>query len=259
MLNKLEETKGYMHRLNLSWSKDHLDQAVENAVHEDSSYLDFLSHLLKEELTAREKKAEQRRMKQADFPFVKTIDNFEFGFQRAITKKQVNQLLDMQWIEKAYNLIYLGPPGVGKTHLAVAIGVEAVQKGYKVSFVTMEDLIRHLKLETTSPRSRQKVKRIMASDLVVIDEIGFLPISRQEANLFFQLVSALYEQVALIITANKGFEDWPELMGDPVITTAILDRIVHHSEIFNLVGESYRLKNRSTILSDFKALARTTA
>lgn len=248
MLTKLEETRNYMRSLNLSWGKDNLEQALEDANGKDVSYLEFLSNLLKGEMTAREKKAEDRRMKHADFPFLKTIADFDFGFQRSITKKQVNQLLDMQWVERSYNLILLGPPGVGKTHVGVAITLEAVKKGYRVSFVTMENLIRHLKLETTSPRSRQKLKRIMASDLVMIDEIGFLPISRQEANLFFQLVSSLYEQAALIITSNKGFEDWPELMGDPVITTAILDRIVHHSEIFNLTGESYRLKNRDTIL-----------
>jgi DNA replication protein DnaC len=128
------------------------------------------------------------------------------------------------------------------------IGYEAVKKGYRVSFVNMDELMKRLKLEATSPRSRQKVKRLMASDLVIIDEIGFVPISRQEANLFFQLISALYEQASLIITSNKGFEDWAELMGDPVITTAILDRIAHHSEIFNLSGESYRLKHRDSIL-----------
>lgn len=248
MINQLEETRGYMRTLNLSWGRDNLDQALESAAGRDLSYLEFLNGLLKAEMAAREEKAEQRRMKRADFPFIKTVDDFDFGFQRSITRKQVNRLLDMHWVEKAYNLVFLGPPGVGKSHVAVAIAVEAVKKGYRVSFVTMETLVRHLKLETTSPRSRQKVKKIMASDLVVIDEIGFLPISRQEANLFFQLVSALYEQAALIITSNKGFEDWPELMGDPVITTAILDRIVHHSEIFNLTGESYRLKNRNTIL-----------
>ena len=131
----------------------------------------------------------------------------------------------------------------------MALGIKAVQKGYNVSFITMEDLIRHLKLQGTASRSRQKIKRIISSDLVIIDEIGFVPIKREESNLFFQLIATLYEQTSLIITSNKGFEDWAELMGDPVITTAILDRIVHHSEIFNLTGESYQLKHRTSILN----------
>jgi DNA replication protein DnaC len=136
----------------------------------------------------------------------------------------------------------------GKTHLAVSLGIEAVTKGYKVSFVSMDELIRHLKIQSSISRSRQKIKRIISSDLVIIDEIGFVPISREEANLFFQLIAKLYEQTSLIITSNKGFDDWAELMGDPVITTAILDRIVHHSEIFNLTRDSYRIKHRISIL-----------
>ena len=113
----------------------------------------------------------------------------------------------------------------------------------------MEDLIRHLKLQGTASRNRQKIKRIIFSDLVIINEIGFVPIKRKDSNLFFQLIATFYEQTSLIITSNKGFEDWVELMGDPVITTAILDRIVHHSEIFNLTGESYQLKHRTSILN----------
>ena len=247
-MNKMDETQALLRSLNLSWCKDNLNMVLNSTQDSEISYLDFLNHLLKGEMVFRQDKAQERRMKMAGFPFIKTVEDFDFGFQRSITRKQVNQLLDMTWIEKAYNLIFLGPPGVGKTHLAVALGLEAVKKGYKVSFTGVEDLMKHLKLETTSTRSRQKVKRIMASDMVVIDEIGFVPISRQEANLFFQLISAFYEQTALIITSNKGFEDWAELMGDPVITTAILDRIAHHSEIFNLTGDSYRLKHRDKLL-----------
>ena len=186
-MNKAEETRSHLRSLNLSWCKDNLDHVLRSASSTDISYLEFLNRLLQGEINYREKRAEERRMKMAGFPFIKTIDEFDFAFQRSITRKQLNQLLDMQWIEKFYNLIFLGPPGVGKTHLAAAIGLEAVKKGYKVSFTNMDDLIKHLKLETTSARSRQRVKRIMASDLVIIDEIGFVPISRQEANLFFQL------------------------------------------------------------------------
>ena len=247
-MNKLKEIKTFLGQLKLAWMKDNLEKLVEEANRQDISYCDFLYSLTRGEIDAREQRASDRRMTQAQFPFIKTIDDFEFAYQPGITKRQINQLLDMQWLDKAYNLIFLGPPGLGKSHLAVSLGIEAVRKGYKVSFVSMDELIRHLKIQASASRSRQKIKRIIGSDMVIIDEIGFVPISREEANLFFQLISQLYEQTSLIITSNKGFDDWAELMGDPVITTAILDRIVHHSEIFNLTGESYRVKHRISIL-----------
>ena len=137
---------------------------------------------------------------------------------------------------------------MGKTHLATALGIQAVETGYRVSFITMEELIRALKTEEIVTKSQQRLKRLRRSDLVIIDEIGFLPITKQEANMFFQVVSQLYENTSIIITSNKGFDEWPEFIGDPVITTAILDRLVHKSELFNMKGESYRLKNRNTIL-----------
>ncbi|MGI6421333.1 MAG: IS21-like element helper ATPase IstB [Syntrophomonadaceae bacterium] len=247
-MNKLKETKTFLGQLKLAWMRDNLEKLVEEANRQDISYCDFLYSLTHGEIDAREQRASERRMTQAQFPFIKTVDDFEFAYQAGITKRQISQLLDMQWLDKAYNIIFLGPPGLGKTHLAVSLGIEAVTKGYKVSFVSMDELIRHLKIQSSISRSRQKIKRIISSDLVIIDEIGFVPISREEANLFFQLIAKLYEQTSLIITSNKGFDDWAELMGDPVITTAILDRIVHHSEIFNLTRDSYRIKHRISIL-----------
>lgn len=250
MRDTLQKVREQLHTLNLTWGRDNLEEVLEEARRGEVSHLEFLNAFLGAELEHREGKARQRRLKQAELPFHKTVDDFDFGFQGAITRQQVNNLLDMTWVEKAYNLIFLGPPGVGKTSLAVAISMAAIDRGYRVNFVTMEALVENLKAEPTAARSRKKMKRIMSADLVVIDEIGFLPVSRQEANLFFQLVASLYEETAVIVTSNKGFEDWPEFMGDPVITTAILDRLVHHSEIFNLAGESYRLKHRDTILGN---------
>jgi DNA replication protein DnaC len=156
--------------------------------------------------------------------------------------------MDMCWLEQAYNVMFLGPPGVGKTHLAVSLGIAAVDAGYHVAFTNMDELIKWLKTESISALSKKRLKRIVSAGLVIIDEVGFMPISREEASLFFQLVSQLYQQTSVIITSNKGFEEWAEFMGDTVITTAILDRLVHKCELFNMTGESYRLKHREAII-----------
>lgn len=242
------ETRGYLTTLGLSHIRDNLNQLLPDINGKEISYLEFLHQIMKEEIIAREKRARDRRLSSADFPYIRLPDNYDYSFNNSVTKRQITQLLDLSWIEAAYNIIFLGPSGVGKTHLAVTLGIQAVEQGYKVSFVTMEKLIKLLKTEEISVRARQKLRRIMNSDLIIIDEIGFQPISRQESNLFFQVISNLYEQRSVIITSNKGFEEWAELLQDPVITTAILDRLTHHSEIFNMTGDSYRLKHRDTIL-----------
>ena len=156
----------------------------------------------------------------------------------------------MEWIDRMYNLIFLGPPGVGKTHLAIALGYKAVEAGYKVSFVSMDNLMHALKTQEISRKSKGKINRVLSSNLVIIDELGYLPITRDEANLFFQLISALHEQASLIITSNKGFEDWVELLGDPALTTAVLDRISYRCELFNMTGKSYRLEHRQSIFGE---------
>lgn len=229
-------------------SIDNLDCMLETALKQDMTCLQFLDQVLQGEVNHRQDKALQARMRRAQFPYLATLDEFDFNFQRSITKRQIQQLLDFQWIDKAYNILFLGPPGVGKTHLAVALGVKAIESGYKVTFITMDELIKTLKTEEILGKSRTRVKRLRASDLVIIDEVGFLPITKQEANMFFQVVSQLYEATSIVMTSNKGFDEWPEFIGDPVITTAILDRLVHNSELFNMKGDSYRLKFRNTIL-----------
>lgn len=242
------ETISYLTTLGLSHIRDNLSQLLPDITGGEVSYLQFLHSIAKEEIAAREKRARDRRLSSADFPYIRTPADYDYSFNNSVTKRQVTQLLDLSWVEAAYNIVFLGPSGVGKTHLAVTLGVHAVERGYKVSFVTMEKLIKLLKTEEISVKARQKLRRVMSADLVIIDEIGFQPISRQESNLFFQVISNLYEQRSVIITSNKGFEEWAELLQDPVITTAILDRLTHHCEIFNMTGDSYRLKHRDTIL-----------
>jgi DNA replication protein DnaC len=186
-------------------------------------------------------------MKWASFHEYKTLDEFDLSEQQSLSKRQFNQIKELTWLEQGYNLILLGPPGVGKTHLSVGLGIHAVKSGYKVYFTSMNDLIQLLKTQEILSTSRNKVKRISEADLLIIDDLMFMAMEKHEANLFFQLINKLYGQTSIIITSNKGPEDWGELLGDPAITTAILDRIVHKCEVISLCGDSYRVKHRKTI------------
>lgn len=246
-MEKLELIKEYAKNLKLNYLNVDADKIIEKGELGNVSYQDFLLSILENEVDLKDQKAQEKRLKYADFPVEKSMEEFDFAFQKSITKKQINRLMEMEWIDRMYNLIFLGPPGVGKSHTAIALGYKAVEAGYKVSFVTMDNLMHVLKTQQISRKSKGKLNRIISSSLVIIDEVGYLPITRDEANLFFQLISSLHEQASLIITSNKGFEEWVELLGDPALTTAVLDRISYRCELFNMIGKSYRLEHRKSI------------
>lgn len=248
-MNELKAVQNLLIELHLTTLEKELSHLLTEATQAEPAYLNFLHQCLLREIQARRDKSLTMRMKQSGFPDGKTLESFDFGFQSSITKKQIESLRGMHWLNQAFNILFLGPPGIGKTHLAVSLGLEAIKQGYRAYFVTLDELIRHLKTETISVKSKRRIKNMLNSDLVVIDEVGFIPVTRQEANLLFQFISGLYENTSVIVTSNKGFDEWPEFLGDPVIATAILDRLVHHSEIFNMVGDSYRLNHRDTILN----------
>jgi DNA replication protein DnaC len=210
--------------------------------------LQSVETFLKEQVRLREARANELRLKRSYLPARKTIQEFDFGFQRSITKEQMLRLSDCSWIDDAYNIMFLGPPSVGKSHLATSLAYEALDKGYSVSFVTLDELIKLLKTAEISSASRKRINYHMKSHLVVIDEVGFLPVTNAEANLFFTFVSALHEKSSIVITSNKGFNEWAGFLGDEVLTTAILDRLVFKCEIFNMSGDGYRIKHRKSIL-----------
>lgn len=203
---------------------------------------------LKEQVSLRESRANELRLKRSYLPSRKTIQEFDFGFQRSITKEQMLRLSDCSWIDDAYNIMFLGPPSVGKSHLATALAYEALDKGYSVSFVRLDELIKQLKTAEISTTSRKRINYHMKSHLIIIDEVRFLPVTNAEANLFFTFVSALHEKASLVITSNKSFGEWAGFLGDEVITTAILDRLVFKCEVFNMTGDGYRIKHRKSIL-----------
>ena len=243
------ELRQALRSLNLTEAAQVMEQILMDAETKQWTYRQFLGQLLQYEMNRREEKQLAKRYRWALLPEMKTLDEFRLDEQQSLSRRQLSQLREMLWLEHTYNLIFLGPPGVGKTHLAIGLGVEALKKGYKVSFITMDSLIQLLKTEAISRASQYKIKRIYRSDLVIIDDLMFMAMDRAEANLFFQLVNKLYCQTSIILTSNKGPEEWAELLGDPAITTAILDRILHKSEIIQLHGDSYRLKHRQTIFS----------
>lgn len=246
-MDTLEEIISYSTTLKLPYLKQNIIQILDTAKKNDQTYQDFLHKLLHNEMILRDERSREKRVKNAAFPATKTVDDFDLAFQKSISKRQLNELCELTWIDQMYNLILLGPPGVGKSHLAIALGHKAIEAGYNVSFVTMDLLMHTLKTAEISRKSKGKLNRILVSSLVIIDELGYLPISREEANLFFGLISTLHEQASVIITSNKGFEDWTELLGDPALTTAVLDRITYRCEVITMQGKSYRLEHRQSL------------
>ena len=228
----------------------HLETIDFSSFHTDGlTPLQYIERFLTEQLRLKAEKATKMRIRRATMPAVKTIEQFDFGFQRSVSKEQMLRLCDFTWIDNAYNIMFLGPPSVGKTHLATALGTRALSSGYAVVFLILDELIKLLKTSEISTKSQKRLRQIYKANLVIIDEVGFLPVTRVEANLLFAFLSTLHEKTSIIITSNKGFSEWSDFLGDEVITAAILDRLVYRCEIFNMVGEGYRLKNRKSILN----------
>ena len=232
-----ERLQDNLQRLKLARAAEVLETVAGRAGENQASYLAFLDHLLEEEVAAREKRRLQTALKIAGLPFAKTIEEYDFGFHPHLDKKTVMELFDLTFLPKHENVVFLGPPGVGKTHLAIALAIKACSHGFKVYFTTMPTLIGKLK----EPQS--KGKAFLSASLVIVDEVGYLPVDSREAYLFFQFISYRYEKSSTILTSNKSFVDWQELFGDAVIASAILDRLLHHSRVVNIKGHSYRLKD----------------
>jgi len=241
---QLERLGEYLQRLRLFKSRERLEALLQEAAAKEMSYTDFLDTVLTEEVTAKTAKNITMRTNLARFPFVKDLDSFDFGYQPSLDRKQLMQLASCHFIEHGENVVILGPPGVGKTHLAVGLGLKAIAGGYRVLFTTAAAMIATLTRAMGEGRLEDKLKVYTVPRLLIIDEIGYLPIDRQGANLFFQLISRRYERGPMILTSNQSFGAWGKVFGDRVIATAILDRVLHHAITINIRGNSYRLKDK---------------
>ncbi|GAB6098079.1 IS21-like element helper ATPase IstB [Desulfatiferula olefinivorans] len=230
-------------RLKLGRIRDILEPSIASAEQKGLSYLVFLDELLEEEVAHKEQRRIETALKISGLPFTKGIDEFDFTFQPKLDRQKVMSLFDLTFIRQNGNVIFLGPPGVGKTHLAVALALKACQAGLSIYFTTMSDLVVKLKKDHEAMRPG-KGRSYYKSSLVIVDEVGYTPINREECNLFFQFVAKRYEKASTIITSNKAFNDWAELLQDPILVTAVLDRLLHHSVVVNIKGNSYRLKGQ---------------
>jgi DNA replication protein DnaC len=221
----------------------HYQTEAQAAAQQRLSYEDYLARWVDLEAVAKLERSVNARIAKARFPTLKTIEGFDFSFQPQLNEKEIIRLTSLEFLENKENLLFLGPPGVGKTHLAIAFGVKACLAKYRVLFTTCQDLLANLLLAQKTNRLGQTLLQLARLDLLIVDELGYLPISPEQANLFFQLVSSRYEKGAMILTSNYGFEDWGPIFTDQVIATAIIDRLVHHSHIFAINGNSFRMRN----------------
>jgi DNA replication protein DnaC len=221
-----------------------VERLAERARADAWTHEEFLAACLEREVAARQSNGGELRIRAARFPARKTLEEFDFDHQRTLKRDVIAHLGALDFIDGKENVVFLGPPGTGKTHLAIGLSIRACQAGHRVLFATAAEWVDRLALAHSAGRLHDELRRLGRYPLLVVDEVGYIPFEAQAANLFFQLVSARYERASLIVTSNNPFGRWGEVFGDPVVAAAMIDRLVHHAEIVSLKGDSYRLKDR---------------
>lgn len=246
LLNNLEELK-------LEKIYSYLPNYLDSIAKSDVSIVDAMIHLTDKEIVFRNERASKIQIAVSGFPFVKTLNDFDFDYQPSVNKSQMLDFCSLRFMDKAENLLFYGSPGVGKTHLAIAIGIAAASLRLITYFISCHDLIAQLNKAHNENRLEQRLKHFAKYKLLIIDEVGYLPVDSQGANLFFQLIARRYEKNSTIITTNQAFSKWTDTFGSPTIANAILDRLLHHSHIVKITGNSYRLKGVLDMMNDSDA------
>lgn len=244
-----DKIKTQCRQLRLPAIAENAMETAHRADKEKITYLEFLLELLGTEIGQRMEKEKERRKKNARLPLSYNLDLYDHACENSMGKQELRQLREMLWLEQNFNLVLMGPSGTGKTYIAAGLCFDAIEKGYRAYFQTMESLVRVLKMKDITRKAATEYKRITSAHLLVIDDIMMFPVTKQEAVAFFNLINGLHDRASLIITTNKSPAEWADVLNDPVLTTAILDRVLHRCEIIKLSGKSYRLQNRKTIFN----------
>lgn len=243
-MRAITEVQTLLTELGLEQASVIVEDALQTSRLEKHDYLTFLLNLLHHERRERQQRNLEVRTKLAHLPYRKTLEEFDFAFQPSLDERMVRELATMEFVAQQENVLLLGPPGVGKSHLAVAFGVEAIRQGLSVYFVSLTQMMNDLRKAYEENRLERRMRVYLRPKLLIVDEVGYMPLDPVAANLFFHVVGARYERGSMVMTSNKSFGEWGELLGDRVLATAVLDRLLHHAHILNIRGNSYRMKGK---------------